>query len=65
MTVYACSKQQMADWEAIAKKFAEVSGGKLLFVNNTSLGIEWPNGQFSHLYIDEVYERLKKAEDNV
>jgi hypothetical protein len=53
----------MSDWEQIAKKFAEVSGGKLMFVNNTSLGIEWPNGQFSHLYIDEVYERLKTAQE--
>lgn len=52
------SDAQMPEWEEICKKWAKDHNAKLLFVNHESFGVEI-NGNFSHIYIDELQEMLK------
>lgn len=63
--VYAVSEKQMKDWEEICKKFAEVEGAELLFVNETSCGIQRSDGQFQHIYIDEMEAYLKEKNNGI
>lgn len=57
MTTLYCTEKQMDDWKQICKAYARKVGAELIFVNETSFGIE-KNGQFQHIYIDELYEML-------
>lgn len=52
-------ESQMNDWKDICKAFAKRFGYKLLFVNETSCGVELKDGSFKHIYIDEMGELLK------
>lgn len=58
MAIYTVNEKQMDEWKAICKAFAKKINAKLLFVNETSCGVEMPDGNFSHIYIDEMYEYL-------
>lgn len=55
----AMKKDQMADWNAICKAFAKREGATLLFTNENSMGLEYPNGTFRHIYIEELANILK------
>lgn len=58
MGVYAVTEKQMKDWTDICTAYAKKIGAELLFVNETSMGIE-KGGEFRHIYIDELAEILK------
>lgn len=55
---YAMSQDQMSDWNDICKAFAKKVGAKLVFVNDTSCGLEFPDGSMKHIYIDEMVDYL-------
>ena len=57
--VMAVSQDQMSDWRQICRAFAKKLGAKLLFVNETSMGLEYPDGTMKHIYIDELADYLK------
>ena len=57
-TLYVRAKN-MNEWEAICKAYADYKKAKLLYVNNTSCGLEYPDGTFSHVYVDEMVTDLK------
>lgn len=56
---YAVNSSQMGEWEQICKAFSKKVGAELLFVNEESCGIQYPNGTMQHIYIDEMVEILK------
>lgn len=58
-SVYSVDDKQMHEWEAICKAFAKKVGAELLFVNHESCGIQYPNGELQHVYIDDMVEFLK------
>jgi len=58
-TVLYAEPEQMDDWKAICKAYAEIVNAELLFVNETSCGVQYENGSFGHIYIDEMAEYIK------
>lgn len=50
--------RQMREWREICVAFAKRFGYKLLFVNEESCGVELPDGQFKHIYADEMADIL-------
>lgn len=52
--------KQMNEWKEICKAFAEKFGYKLLFVNDESCGVELKDGQFKHIYAEEMAEILRR-----
>lgn len=60
---YYVPKSQMKDWEDICNAFAKRVGAKLVFVNDTSCGIEFDNGSFKHILVDEMQEYLKNVDN--
>lgn len=60
METYVLNKNQMDDWKEICKAFAKRENANLVFVNETSFGIE-KNGQFQHIYIDELMDILERG----
>ncbi len=60
---YYVPKSQMKDWEDICKAFARRVGAKLVFVNDTSCGIELKDGSFKHILVDEMQEYLKNVDN--
>ena len=57
--VLTVSAAQMSEWKAICRAFAKKQGAKLVFVNENSMGLEYPDGVLQHIYIDELLEYLK------
>lgn len=55
---YAMDDSQMSEWNQICKAFAKKLGAKLVFVNETSCGLEFPDGSMQHVYIDEMVNYL-------
>ena len=58
--VYTMSPAQMPEWRAICKAFAEKIEAELLFVNEQSCGVQYKDGTFGHIYIDEMEAFLKE-----
>ena len=56
--VYAMSKAQMPEWTEICERYAAMINAKLLFVNETSCGVQYKNGSFRHIYIDEMLKSI-------
>ena len=54
------TEKQMEDWKAICEAFANKFGYKLLFVNEESCGVELSDGQFKHIYAEEMAEILRR-----
>lgn len=54
--------KQMREWRDICKAFAKRYKYKLLFVNEDSFGVELPDGQFKHIYAEELAEILRRTE---
>lgn len=59
MDVYAVNENEMDDWKMICREWCEQNNAKLLFVNSSSFGCEFPDGSFRHIYIDELAEMLE------
>ena len=55
--------QYKSDWHKICEMFARRFGYKLLFVKDVSCGVELPNGQFKHIYAEEMAELLRRSGD--
>jgi hypothetical protein len=53
---------QMDDWKQICKAFAKKINASLVFVNETSCGVQYQNGSFGHIYIDEMVEYLQQLD---
>ena len=54
-----CVKEKdMDDWKMICKRWCDVNNAKLLFVRSDSFGCELPDGQFKHIYVEELVELL-------
>ena len=58
MERYVLKDNQMDEWKEICRAYAKRENANLIFVNETSFGIE-KNGQFQHIYIDELEALLK------
>ena len=52
------NENQMGDWRAICNAYAKKIGAEVIFVNDCSCGLELANGQFAHIYIEDMAERL-------
>ena len=61
--VYAMSPSQMSDWRQICKAFADKIDAELLFVNETSCGVQYKDGSFGHILVEDMMEYLKKEEE--
>ena len=59
--IMTVAKSDMAEWEQICRVFAKKQGAKLLFVNESSMGLEYPDGTMKHVYIDELEAFLKRS----
>ena len=57
-TVYTMDDSQMGEWKEICKAYAKKVNADLLFVNETSFGIQLPSGELQHIYIDELVHLL-------
>lgn len=57
---YTMSPYQMGEWKAICRAYARKVDAELVFVNETSFGIQFKDGTCQHIYIDELAEILKK-----
>lgn len=57
-TQYCVDDSQMNEWKKICKAFANKVGAKLLFVNECSCGLEFPDGTMKHVYLDEMIDYL-------
>ena len=58
---YAMNENQMSDWKKICQAYAKKQNAKLLFVNNSSCGLEYPDGSFSHVTVDDMLSELTGA----
>lgn len=56
--VMTVNESQMEDWKAICNAYAKKIGAEVIFVNECSCGLELSNGQFAHIYIEDMLERL-------
>lgn len=56
--VLTLESAQMGEWEQICKAYARKVGAELIFVNETSFGIQTKDGELRHIYIDELYSML-------
>ena len=63
--VYAMNETQMGDWKQICATFAKKIDAELLFVNETSCGVQYKNGTFGHIYIDEMAETLSVSDESI
>lgn len=62
---YVMDDSQMPEWKQICKAFAKKVGAKLVFVNETSCGLEYPDGSMQHVYIDEMMDYLGGMNESV
>ena len=65
MEVYCIDEKDMQDWKEICRKWCIRNNAILLFVNNTSFGCEFPNGQMKHIYIDELVSMMGADIENI
>lgn len=56
---YTMNSSQMPTWNKICEEFAKKINAELIFVNETSCGIQYSNGIVEHVYIDEVKDFLE------
>ncbi len=52
-------EQKNEQWHEVCEAFAKKMGAKLVFVNESSCGLEFENGTFKHVYWDEMVEYLE------
>ena len=56
--IYTIQDKYMSEWKTICKAFAKKVGAELVFVNDTGMGLMFPNGDMQHIYIDEMMDML-------
>ena len=61
-SVLAVSEAQMPEWTEICKAFAKKQKAKLVFVGNTSCGLEYPDGTHQHVTIQGMVDFLEEEE---
>ncbi len=63
---FTMSDAQMPEWTEICKAFAKKQNAKLVFVNNTSCGLEYTDGTHQHVTIQGMADFLEEhgQEDN-
>lgn len=54
------SPAQMSDWEDICRAYAKRHNAEIIFINNTSFGIEYKDGTLRHIYVEELKELLER-----
>ena len=57
---YVVNDRQMKYWESVCKAYAKKVDAELIFVNETSCGLQYKDGSFAHIYIEELAEMLKE-----
>lgn len=63
--IYAMSPSQMPDWKEICRAFADKIDAELLWVNETSCGVQYKDGSFGHILIEDMMEYLQnEGKDN-
>ena len=60
-SIMTVKPNQRQDWKEICEAFAQKEGATLLFVNDSSMGLEYPSGMMKHIYIDELATILEGA----
>ena len=58
--VLTMSDAQMPEWTEICQAFAKKQNAKLVFVNNTSCGLEYPDGTHQHVTIQGMADFLEE-----
>ena len=58
MINYYVPERYMEEWRSICKRYCEVKGYTLIFINNESFGYSTKDEQFVHKYIDELAGEL-------
>ncbi len=53
-------KENMNDWNSICRAYAKRVGAEILYVSDTSFGIEYPNGTMVKLRPEDLQEILRK-----
>ena len=56
---YTMAPNQMDDWKMICRTYASNVDAELLFINETSMGLQYKDGSFQHIYIDELVDLVK------
>ena len=59
MTNYVVRPNNMGEWTQICKAFAKKLDAKLVFVNDTSCGLEMPDGQLRRYSVEEMMTYLQ------
>ncbi len=54
--------QYKTEWHKVCEAFCKKVGAELLFVNEGDFGCEMPDGEFAHIYADEL-QAILEAED--
>lgn len=62
-TVYTLKPNQMKDWKEIANAYAAKVNAELLWVNETSFGLQYPDGTMQHLGVEDLIDILKAGEN--
>ena len=55
--------QYKTEWHRVCEAYCKKVGAELLFVNEGDFGCEMPDGEFAHIYADEL-QAILEAEDN-
>ena len=58
-SVLTMQPSQMNEWNDICKAFADKENAKLIFVNETGCGLEYPDGTLCHLSIEDMQNYLE------
>jgi hypothetical protein len=60
-SVLTIAENQMDEWREICEAFAKKVGAKLVFVNETGCGLEYPDGTYCHTSIEGMQRFLEKG----
>ena len=55
--------QYKSEWHKVCEAYCKKIGAELLFVNEGDFGCEMPDGEFAHIYADEL-QAILEAESN-
>lgn len=51
----------MEEWRQVCEAYCKKVNAELLFVNEYDFGLQYQNGQFGHIYADELEQILKSG----
>lgn len=60
------NQKLMEEWRQVCEAYCKRVNARLLFVNDCDFGVQYPGGQFGHIYADELEQILERetAEKN-